>query len=235
MSLRETMRACLPGACIQPSLSPFAGDGGGGGPVEAVWDATMLSANAAIDETKLILSNTSGTFNPAHARATVGRSTGKWAFEVIGSVLYLSQGYNDACWTTATSPYVYGQYVSNNAYQGVADAIFMTPRSGTTGAIGGWISPTSLSSNGLSFDLLDNPLTEWLQVRLNLDDGLIEFASTKGSINKTFASVGIASGQTWYPHVSVRNTHVATANFGASPAQISLPAGYLMADGSDGT
>lgn len=181
----------------------------------AIFDNTEETAHLSLSNGDLTGTVLTGAPNYSAARSTIGKSTGKWYWEItvgtlgsvfVGMVAHASTTAKPPGWMETT-----GCSYRNNGYSYLnsSDANEDWPFVGATFTTGAVI--------GLAFDADAHTLKFY---KNNVLQGTI---------------TGLAAG-TWYPAICIATTGTAvTANFGATALTYTPPTGYTAGVADDGT
>lgn len=181
----------------------------GAGTAYATWSPTDLAASLTLSNGNLTVTNTSGSGSISYrtGRATIGKTAGKWYWEVTINDLTNSAGF-------------IGVALSSQS---------LTNFIGVSG--GGWsyqATNGNCNSNGSVAYGTSWTTGDVIGVALNVDAGTVTFYKNGTSLG-TIQAAGCTSvtGGTVYPaYTEGRNGHQFTANFGASAFTYSVPSGY---------
>ena len=169
--------------------------------VYATFDSSHKGASAALSNGDLTLTNSTATVH-SPCRATVGKSTGKWWYEVtIDSLNNVIIGIVQAATSTLDGDYP-GAYSTSWGYA----------------QNGSWITNTSAAALGATFTVGDV-----IRCEADLDGSTI--AWFKNDVLQGSAKA-ITASQTYHPCVSVYQTSAVTVNFGASASAGTPTAGF---------
>lgn len=174
--------------------------GAASAPVYATWNPADKDAGVTLSNGNLTATSSSGAYKSA--RATIGKSSGKW---------YWEQTF-DA--------------VGNNMVQGVGNASAdLTNYIGAVDANGwGWnCNALKTHSGNAAYGTGTPAVGKVIGIALDMDGGTITFFENNVSMGQAFTGI---SG-TIYPMVSTYDTSVRmTANFGATALAYTPPSGY---------
>ena len=167
----------------------------------ATFDPAHKGNNAALSGGNLILTNSTSTVH-APARATIGKSAGKWWYEfTIASVNNVLIGLVQAATATADGDYP-GAYSTSWGYA----------------QNGNWLTNATPAALGATFTVGDV-----IRCEADLDGHTVAWFKNNAQQGTAKA---LTAGQTYYPCVSVYQTSQGTANFGASASAGTPTAGF---------
>lgn len=178
-------------------------------PTYATWNASDIAANLTLSNGNLTIKNTSGSGSISYrtGRATVGKSSGKWYWEItVNDMTNTGGSIGVAASTQSLTNFIGASGQSGWGYQA---------SNGNCNSNGG----TSYGASWTTGDVIG--------VALNMDAGTVTFYKN-GTSQGTIESVGCTSVTgTVYPAITLaRDSQQYTANFGASAFTYSVPSGY---------
>ena len=204
--------ACAKGqaACLIADCTPVCGGGSCSSATFATWSATDKSSSVSLSNGDLTAMASS---YQVAARATIGKSTGRWYWEV--TVDNTSSSYAAVGVLTMSALFDYG--LGNSS---IAPGIGFSPSgsisvsSGSSGSACGYASGNVI---GVALDLVSRAI--YFSVNGLWQGGADPAASTGG------LALGI-SGESMYPAVSLGVGDVLTVNFGQGPFAHAAPSGF---------
>lgn len=172
----------------------------------ATWNPSDKNANLTLSNGDLTVTGT--TVGWCSARATIGKSTGKWYWEVHfdSGLTYLMLGVLTSSMTTA-----------NGNYVGIDTTGF--------GYLNGGTGQKYTNATGSAYAATTYAAGDTIGVALDMDGGTIAMLKNNAALGTMFSGL---SG-TFFPGVSHEGSggnQVTTANFGATALTYSPPAGF---------
>ena len=188
----------------------------------ATWSPTNKSSRVSLSLDKLTA--TGNTAQGGTVITTVGKSTGKWYWEIYinytlpaGAAVEafgIANVYNNTA--------VLGNYDNSVGYrrnQGAINKTFLRKFTGVAAAWVGTSIPDYATGQTIGFKLdLDNVSPTISMVKLNTGTGIVE---------QLGSTLTLPSGQTWYPAFGSDGSNGSViANFGNSAFTYTVPVGY---------
>jgi hypothetical protein len=193
----------------------------------ATWDPANTGTGYNLSNNNLTVTNRTGSLYGG-ARATVGKSSGKWYWEVTADGMGLNEliGIAKSSFPTKSDRMCFGCDTSSSA-QSQWRAVYPSSRSQTA-----WTAPTTSNFAGTTLATTGAAYGDTYGFALDADAQIltIYYTPVGGScVNHSIMQWTNIGAATWYPTVSTGGqTWVVTANFGAAAFKCPVPPGYQV-------
>jgi len=172
----------------------------------ATWNPADKSSNATLTNGNLTTTRAAGGNDEANTRATIGKSSGKWYWEIeiTNQIGELEQGVGDSSAVIDTSGLFAGDSHGWSYY-------------GNSGGLKRHASTAAYGSNYVTNDIIS--------VLLDMDAGTLTFWKNGSGLGQAYSGL---SGTIYPMAFAYVATEAVTANFGANTFAYTPPDGYCL-------